>query len=264
MGSPDGEGEPDEHPQRTVTVTSFELDVSEVTVGAYAACVAKGACMTPATIVDIPGISEEMRYVYSQACNGTRRDRSNHPINCVTLDEAEIFCRTQGKRLPTEEEWEFAARGGSFQWRYPWGMTPPTPKRLNACDTECREMGRMLGRDFDRMFKASDDWPATAPVGSFPDGKSAHGLVDMAGNVLEWTSTPYVTSDKKAVDPRVIRGGCWLDFSPSYVRGAYRNWSNAGARNSFLGFRCARSVGQAAEDAGAPTDAPAPDAGSPP
>ncbi len=264
MGSPDGEGEADEHPQRTVTVASFEMDISEVTVGAFAACFAQGACADPATLVDIPGLSEETKWIYSQFCNGTRRDRSNHPINCVMLSEAEAFCEAQGKRLPTEEEWEVAARGGSYQWRYPWGMDPPSPRRLNACGSECRDLGQRVGRDFDTMFKGSDDWPATAPVGSFPDGKSAHGLVDMAGNVLEWTSTPYPTKDKRAVDPHVIRGGCWLDFSPSYARGAYRNWFNASGRSSFLGFRCARSVGHAATDAGAREEAPAVDAGTPP
>ncbi len=113
MGTEDGD--PDEKPVHRVTLPAFELDRTEVTVGAYAACVAAGACI-PFTTVEWSGYSEGQKKASSQYCNWGKARREQHPINCVPWDEAKKFCVWANKRLPTEEEWEYAARGaeGTF------------------------------------------------------------------------------------------------------------------------------------------------------
>src|SRR5262245_29483056 len=104
MGAADGE--PDEQPVHRVQVAAFDIDATEVTTEAYAACVRAGKCEAPST--------------FHANCNGTGPDVARHPVNCVTWKMADAFCRWRGARLPTEEEWEYAARGPRSQ-TYPWG-----------------------------------------------------------------------------------------------------------------------------------------------
>jgi formylglycine-generating enzyme required for sulfatase activity len=100
------------------------------------------------------------------------------------------------------------------------------------------------------MYPGDDGWPATAPVGSFPEGASAFGVLDMAGNVWEWTADSFADySDQPVTDPqrlqhdespRVFRGGSWTNVDPVWVRAGYRNKRDPGSRTMILGFRCAR------------------------
>ncbi len=170
------------------------------------------------------------------------RRRAVQPRESITWFEAGAHCRTRGARLPTEAEWEYAARGPD-NLMFPWGNTFDGT-RLNFCDVNCTNPGADLGFD--------DGYRDPAPVGSFPTGASWVGALDMAGNVWEWTSSllldyPYrsddgreVTAAEDSTSLRVVRGGALLD--PSYiVRSANRN-ERPPTESSFLyGFRCARS-----------------------
>jgi formylglycine-generating enzyme required for sulfatase activity len=212
MGSKDGRS--DEKPVHSVTVAAFEMDRTEVTVAAYQACVRAGRC-SPA---DTGG-----------GCNAGVAAKGNHPINCVDFDQAEAFCRWAGKRLPTEEEWEYAAQGTDGR-KYPWGNAEPDAQL-------CWRLTSGAG---------------TCPVGTYPAGNSPFGLSDMLGNVWEWTASNY--SDTYEADRdrahRVLRGGSWGD--DSYVlRATSRFRGTPSYRFIHFGLRCAR--GLAAHRSCAPT-----------
>jgi len=166
-----------------VNVDSFCMDRTEVTTSAYAACVASGKCT---------------RSIYKGRCNAGVSGREDHPINCVDLNEAAAYCAAQGQRLPTAEEWEYAATGGDGR-TYPWGNDEP--KNQLCWDGEGNDLGKGNRR-------------STCAVGSYPRGDSPSGLVDLSGNVWEWTSPLHAFSN------RIDRGGGWRDAVPSDVRSA--------------------------------------------
>ena len=241
MGSPDGEGLADEHPQHQVEVAAFDMDATEVTVGAYAACVRAGACTAAATTVDWPGVSDSDKKTWSKYCNGDREDRKTHPANCVDFDQATAYCAWAGARLPTEQEWEYAARGKADR-TYPWGEEPPDETRVNACGAECVRMAKEEGFSWSSMYAGDDKWAGTAPVGSYAAGRTPEGLMDMAGNVWEWTSTPYARYDGSSSGGAriVLRGGCWDSYMAKSLRAANRISETKSARRNVIGFRCAK------------------------
>lgn len=202
MGSRAGGGEADKHP---VTVAGFEMDVTEVTTGAYSACVRAGDCSAAATD--------------NAACNYGKSDKDNYPINCVNWGQATTYCHVQGKRLPTEEEWEYAARGGAEGRTYAWGNAPP---------------------DSQVCWSGISKRDGTCAVGNFARG--AFGLADMTGNVWEWTaSNSSADHGKNSPAPaRVIRGGSWDFVVASLLRSSFRPWSAPSDRGNNIGFRCAR------------------------
>ncbi len=226
MGSDDGEE--DERPVHRVSVLSFELMVSEVTVASYAACVQAGHCSANGLTMD-PG------------CNWRRPGHEQHPLNCVDHAQAAGFCRWLGGRLPSEAEWEFAASAGRG-WRYPWGNEMPSDDGFRA-----NYDGYDQGDGFDRQVYRRDGWEETAPVCSFPLGASAHGLCDLAGNVWEWVADRYASYRGGAAAPeaagdellRVVRGGSWMN--PARVlRTTNRSTYVPTYRHPKVGFRCAR------------------------
>ncbi len=240
MGASDGN--PDERPVHSVTVPAFEMDLTEVTVRAYQACVAAGRCIPRHAVASDWYVQHGGLDQWSRACNYERPGRALHPMNCVDWSDADSFCRWAGKRLPTEEEWEYAARGPASR-KFPWGNDAPTSGRLNACGSECVSWVKQnTGLRFRGMFKVSDSWPTTAPVGSFPSGDSPFGLHDMAGNVWEWTATKHCAYDRPGCSAvsRVNRGGCWGDWDPADVSSARRSGSPPSIRDGNLGFRCAK------------------------
>jgi formylglycine-generating enzyme required for sulfatase activity/predicted Ser/Thr protein kinase len=179
--------------------------------------------------------------------------RSNHPAFNVTWTEAEAYGRWAGLRLPSEAEWEYAARGPkSATW--PWGEAAPGPTRLNLADKNARWRWTPELQGFHRLSKSPwrDGFPYTAPVGRYPEGASPFGCLDMAGNVFEWVQDAHAGSHAGApVDGsarvgtgsprRVCRGGSWY-YSPEFCRGSSRLVDVAHGRSNGLGFRVARSA----------------------
>ncbi|WP_434048266.1 MULTISPECIES: bifunctional serine/threonine-protein kinase/formylglycine-generating enzyme family protein [Sorangium] len=243
MGSDaDAETPSDETPRHGVTVKAFCLDVTEVTVKAYSDC---EACERPRRTVESEGLTPNGRAFWSQFCNGP--EAPDHPINCVDWYQAKAYCAASGKRLPTEAEWELAARGNDA-WTYPWGDSPPSGERLNACGPECSgmltERLEKVGKGpWPRMYNDGDAAPATAPVGRSPAGRSPAGVLDLAGNVWEWTESHYCPYDRDDCDDsrRVLRGGGWDTVESQYVRSAHRRPSASTARGWSIGFRCAKA-----------------------
>jgi formylglycine-generating enzyme required for sulfatase activity len=243
MGSAaDAETPSDETPLHGVTVRSFCLDLTEVTVVAYSAC---ESCERPQMTVEFEGLTPNGRTFESQFCN--RLEARDHPINCVDWQQAKAYCAAQGKRLPTEAEWELAARGTSARL-YPWGDAPPSGGRLNACGAECSRMlterrGSVGKGAWPAMYPDDDAAPATSPVGRYPAGKSPAGVLDLAGNVWEWTDSPYCPygKDDCGDSRRVLRGGGWDTTESQDVRAARRYPSAPTARGRSIGFRCAKT-----------------------
>ncbi len=220
-------GPPDEQPEHEVALGAYEIDVTEVTVGAYAACVREARCKPP---------------LKGDFCNWAKEGLDDHPINCVDHEQAAAYCDWAGKRLPTEPEWEHAARG-SDRRRFPWGDARPTAAHLNACGSECRLYGAKRGLVWPAMYDLDDGFPLTAPVGSFPEGRSPFGLHDMEGNVREWTASPYCPYPAASCGNEleyVIRGAGWSNHFAMNVEVTTREAIGKAEALEQLGFRCAR------------------------
>ena len=224
MGSAEGDtdADADEKPQHQVYLDAFWMDRTEVTTDQYQQCVAAGKCAAP-------------------SCRGT--GQGNHPVVCVSWQDAADYCAWAGRRLPTEAEWEKAARGTDGR-KYPWGNQNVAGDRLNFAD-------RSLDVDWADK-NVNDGYQFTAPVGSYPKGASPYGALDMAGNVWEWVADWYdenYYSSSPARNPvgpasgnsRVLRGGSWVDDQWG-VSAAHRFWSLPDYRFDNLGFRCALSL----------------------
>ena len=151
-------------------------------------------------------------------------DLWDHPVVQVSAKDGEAFCRFYGMRLPSEDEWEYAARGAEG-FRYPWG---------NSLSRESLAAYTNTGRFDCCAASAADGFLRTAPVGSFALGRSPFGLDDMAGNVWEWTSSAF----PGAANKRVIRGGGWGN-NPYCLRTAYRHGNRPHIGLDMVGFRCA-------------------------
>jgi formylglycine-generating enzyme required for sulfatase activity len=219
-----------EGPQRRVYVSSFAIDRVEVTVGAYRACVRAGACApTPLTISDARFLG------------------ANLPITSVTFGEAEAYCRWRRARLPTEAEWERAARGTDGRV-WPWGNLP----RMGAFNHGRFAGPDDFGGDLSALIRpdGSDGAVFVAPVASHGDGVSPDGIYDLAGNAMEWTSDYYRSEPPQTsstVNPhgpdagamRVLRGGSWRQ-PPFFARTTYREATGPDTRSAEIGFRCAR------------------------
>ena len=205
----------DESPPHAVTVESFEIDKFEVTNEEFQ------------RFADETGYQTEGE----QAGDGDNwlayaEGKPRHPVVKVTWRDAQAYCEWAGKRLPAETEWEKAARG-TEQLIYPWG---------NEWDP-------------DRANTKTSGFRGTTVVGSFPQGASPYGLMDMAGNVAEWTSDWYkaypgsgFSSPYYGEKYRVIRGGAWFT-QQELVRTTERSASSEELRNDDVGIRCARSAG---------------------
>lgn len=211
MGSESGED--DEKPVHEVHVSGFFIDMHEVTVSQYDECVRAGGCSTPQK-------THQVNASYNYGSSG----REAHPINGVDWHQAVAYCQWAGKRLPTEAEWEKAARG-TDEREYPWGNEAPS----------CRYAVMDDGRD---GCGENQTWK----VGSKPDGKSPHGIHDMAGNVREWVSDRYSTNYEAVPGSnQVVRGGGWDDASNN-LRASNRFASLPSASSNTLGFRCVVSL----------------------
>ena len=144
MGSPPTEGDADEHPAHTLTLPGFCMQRLEVTVADYQTCLNAGVCTPTGT---------------DAQCNLNQSGRGTHPVNCVDFTQATSYCAFIGARLPTEPEWEYAARGIDGR-KYPWGNAPPSPRLLNACGDECAAYAAALPTPETKhpMYTGSDGW----------------------------------------------------------------------------------------------------------
>lgn len=229
-----------EQPMHNVAVAAFEMTQTEVTNGQYRACVNAGVCRAPGSTA------------VSTECTWDQLWSSPYPVNCVTWGQAEAFCAWAGARLPSEAEWECAARSGGKDITYPWGEQQPDCTRamieLIAGTTPSCGMSRVTGL------------PCARPAGS-----TAQGLCDMVGNVQEWVADSWhdsyagAPSDGTAwvgaepagcADCRVLRGGDYRDqggiifpgeqTDTGPLRAAARRGSSASLDSATFGFRCAR------------------------
>ncbi len=258
MGSDEKDADPSERPAHKVKLAPYCLDEFEVTVARYKACSDRGACKRAGKDNVWPGITAAQQKIYDPLCNiNDPAAKADHPINCVDWQQAQDFCAESGGRLPTEAEWEFAARGPDGRI-YPWGDDPPSAELLNACGKECVAWAKKHPDPEglpSAMYEEDDGFPNTAPVGRFPRGKSRYGIQDVVGNVWEWVSDWYGEFDPAsaaamAADPkgpasgkdRVIRGGAWNGSKASWVRPSYRFHAAPSARSYGFGVRCARSL----------------------
>ncbi|MDO9119408.1 MAG: SUMF1/EgtB/PvdO family nonheme iron enzyme [Nitrospira sp.] len=220
MGNPEGKGRADEWPQRSVYLDAFAIDQVEVTNERYLAFVATTGHRNPPN-------------PYGTGTLQSAKGIEQLPVVQTTWYDAKAYCSWAKKRLPTEAEWEKAARGTDGRL-FPWGNEPATIKRAN----------------FDREW---EEEKTLHPVGSMPDGDSPYGVKDMAGNAREWVSDWYDADyykhapdrnpqgpDKKGV-VRSIRGGSW--HSPlADITASARGRGGFALQTHGTGFRCARGL----------------------
>jgi formylglycine-generating enzyme required for sulfatase activity len=210
------------------------IDKTEVTVAAYSKCVDAQACTLASPTPTGNGAKDAVIAKLGPLCNANKKDRQRHPVNCIDWAQASAYCTWVNGRLPSEAEWELAARGDDAR-TYPWGDEPPTAKRVNACGPECAAMfKRTLGSKFAPMYTSTDGFEGTGPVGSFPAGASPAGALDMAGNVGEWV-TDWFEVNKR----RVFRGGGWDQTAPSGLAITRRDAAPPEIKSVIVGFRCA-------------------------
>lgn len=218
---------------RWMHAEAFWIDRYEITVAQYRACVKAGACTYKGLKIPV-WFNNERHPELAWSCNWGKRDRDNHPINCVSWSQATQYCVWLNKRLPTDPEFEKAARGDRDDRIYPWG-------------DDSYGTGAVFANIADEAALAEfPDWPAqrnyndgaiaTAPVGSYPAGISPYGIYDLIGNVEEWTSDWY--SQEKSY--RSIRGSSW-HRAPSRARISRKYPSDMNSQPDYGGFRCARS-----------------------
>jgi len=250
MGSDKKESQANEKPSHNVKLDSFCMDLYEVQAKDYKACSDVGKCRRAPTEVDWPNITAAERKLYSTLCTIADPAKEDHPINCISWEMSSAYCKAQDKRLPTEAEWEYTARGPDGRM-YPWGDEEPTAAHLNACGTECVAWGKAHGVALEPLYRANDGYPTTAPVGKFPAGSSRFGPFDVVGNVWEWTSDWYGDYGPNDADNpmgpatgdrRVIRGGAYNGSFASWLLPSFRYAQEPKAQSQGIGFRCAKPL----------------------
>lgn len=244
-------------PAHDVTFSQgFCMDRVEVTVSAYQACVTAKKC-TQASALAHWGrgntkseVWAASRRLHSQQCNAGQAKRGEHPINCISWSQANSYCEAQGYRLPSETQWEYAARGSAGR-SYPWGNQAPGVDTLNGCGKECDAWHTSVGlhNEVPSVLHAGDDsYVGTAPVGSFPGGATPEGVLDLAGNVAEWTANSFYEYNEVAKSPaferpvngayHVVRGGAFNSTTSTHVHAAARVATPNTTFSHAIGFRC--------------------------
>jgi formylglycine-generating enzyme required for sulfatase activity len=183
-----------------VSVNAFCIDLNETTAAQYETCVKGGKCTTTALTACDPS-------TYG------KEHADKMPMVCVDFTQAEAFCKSQDKRLPTGEEWEWAARGASATAIFPWGEGELAEHVCWRRDKPCE-------------------------IGSFPKGDSPQGVHDLIGGVFEWTTTK---TDATTTN-RYVRGGSWKDYAPELFGVARQGFFKVTYRCGFGGIRCVKDA----------------------
>ena len=230
MGDAFNEGESGELPVHNICISTFQMSIYEVTNKQYKTCVDAGSCTAP---------SSSLSYSRSSYYGNSTYD--NYPVIYVNWSQAKVFCEWIGGRLPTEAEWEYAARGGLSGKRFPWGDT-----------IDCTKAYYYSSTSYSYDTQGSTGYCAgnrdTTQVGSY--AANGCGLYDMAGNVWEWVNDWYdgsYYSTSPTQDPTgpssgsepVLRGGSWSNLG-TYLRAAYREGNPPAYQGNTVGFRCAK------------------------
>jgi eukaryotic-like serine/threonine-protein kinase len=227
-----------EQPQHKVYLDAYWIDQTEVSNAEYAKCVAAKICKAPGQFADPAHPHWYGNPAFDQ-----------YPVVILTREQATDYCKWAGGRLPTEAEWEKAARGTDGR-TYPWG-NELDKSRANSCDKNCQALA---GRD----WKVDDGYAETSPVGNYPQGASPYGVLDIAGNVFEYitdwynvnyySESPYKNPkgpltpvlpypDTPDLKPcQVVRGGAWDEKEDDTLRTTFRRCG--GGTYYCLGFRC--------------------------
>lgn len=248
--SKDADAYEDELPQRTVYLDAYWIDQTEVTNVMYEKFIQDSGYTTTAEEEGWAYVFENnegwqpvegANWRYPFGSDNTWESRKSHPVIQLSWYDAQAYCKWAGRRLPTEAEWEKAARGIDGRI-YPWGNNPPTGSLVNFADSNT---------NFDWSAKSIDDGYAnTSPVGTYPKGASYYGTLDMAGNVWEWVAdwfdaeyygnSPVANpTGSRTGEYRVLRGGSWSN-EPFYLRAADRLRGDPINRFNLVGFRCSR------------------------
>jgi formylglycine-generating enzyme required for sulfatase activity/serine/threonine protein kinase len=253
MGSDAKDAVANQKPSHQVTLNGFCMDLYEVTARKYKDCSAVGKCKRGTPEVEWPKITLADKATYTPLCTLADPAKGDHPINCVDWEQASTYCKNNGKRLPTEAEWEYATRGPDGRV-FPWGDEAPTAQHLNACGTEClawAKQNKVAAQFTSALYEADDGFATTAPVGKFPAGRSRFGPYDVVGNVWEWvadwdgTYEPVDQKDPTGPDTgtrRVIRGGAWNGSVQDWLHPSFRYAQDPTARSHGIGFRCAKTL----------------------
>jgi formylglycine-generating enzyme required for sulfatase activity len=241
MGSSTGENS-DAAPAHRVCVNGFYIDRFEVTNAQFEQFVDAAGYVTEAERTATSSDSPTWRHPFGAESDA--QQIPEHPVICVSWNDAQAYARWANKRLPSEAEWEKAARGKDGRL-FPWGNTSPgSGANVNVADTSASF--KWGANSF------NDGYRTTAPVGSFPAGESAYGVEDMAGNVWEWCSDWWDSAYyKKApadnpVGPeigehKVIRGGSWF-YHLDGAQATHRMYFRPDGNSTAIGFRCALDV----------------------
>ncbi|NWH39478.1 SUMF2 enzyme, partial [Chloropsis hardwickii] len=254
MGASSQQRRGEEGPAREVTVKPFALDKHPVTNRDFREFVREKKYKTEAeafgwSFVFEDFVSEELKKKVTQKLEvnlnpmmslpsgpgSSIKDRLDYPVLHVSWNDAQAFCAWQGKRLPSEEEWEFAARGGLEQRMYPWG-NKFQPNRTN-----------LWQGDFPRGDTAEDGYHGVSPVTAFP-AQNSYGLYDLLGNTWEWTASEFLAPGRasRAQKMQVLRGASWIDTADGSANHRARVTTRMGntpdSASDNLSFRCAADV----------------------
>ena len=222
----------DEEPIHSVFLDSFYIDKYEITNALYRTCVNAGICQPPTS-----GAS----YTHTSYYSNSKYD--NYPVIFVDWYRARTFCEWRGMQLPSEAQWEKAARGADGR-TYPWG-NDFDGIRVNLCDRNCTFDWALWS-----LSTYDDGYSDTAPVGSYGSGVSPYGVYNMGGNVKEWVSSLYMPypydptdgrEDNTMTEARVIRGGSWAN-AVGGVRGTNRDGKDPDFTHDYIGFRCLKLI----------------------